>query len=119
MALVKKDLVVLKNTGKIHIVKDCMTEKDNIITIHDGHSRPTYGNSPFHNYFQGTFFNDGNYQLLKGVEIDEAIIGNHMQYQVVANGEGGYAVQRIDVYGTAGYAKAIMDLQGAVAELKK
>lgn len=115
MALVKKDLVVLKSTGKIHIVRDCMTEKDNIITIHDGHSRPTYGNSPFHNYYQGTFFNDGNYELLRGVEIDEEIIKNrkYMQYQVVKT-ESGHEIRQIDVYGTAGYARAIMDLQATV-----
>ena len=116
MALVKKDIVILKNTGKIHIVRDCMTEKDNIITIHDGNSQPTYGNSPFYNQFQGTFFNDGNYELVKGVEIDEELLkrNKYIEYQYVDK-----KIQRIDVYGAAGYSRAIMDLQKEVAELKK
>lgn len=114
MAKVKKDIVILKDTGKIHMVRDCMVERDNIITVLDGHSRPTYGNSPFHNQFDGTFFNDGNYELVKKVDIDEELLKGrkYIQYQYV-DGE----IQQIDVYGAKAYARAIMDLQAEV--LKK
>ena len=116
MAKVKKDIVILKHTGKIHMVRDCMTEKDNIITIHDGQSRPTYANSPYHNQFQGTFFNDGNYELVKGVQIEEELLKRqqYIQYQYV-DGE----IKRIDVCGTAGYARSILDLKEEVEALKK
>lgn len=110
MATVKKDLVIYKATGKIHMVRDCMVEKDNIISILDGHTHPTFANSPFHDPYKGKFFNDGNYQLVKGVEIEEEIIGKHMQYRYDVATE---QIERIALYNGMGFAHAIMKLQEA------
>ena len=115
MGKVKKDLVILKNGGRIHIVRNSMVEKDNIIKILDGHSAPTYANSPYVNQFQGAFFNDGNYKLVKNVEIDEEIIGNHFRY---AYDEVTKTVKLIDLYQGAGYAASINKLHEEIASLK-
>jgi hypothetical protein len=111
----KRDIVILKSTGKVAIIHPNMELRDGVVFRHTD-ATPGFQNSPFIEFHQHVFKIGVDYELIKNVEIPEEVMENKQRYMYDKKaGE----FRMIDTYVSAGYDRAIRDLQTKVEALGK
>lgn len=115
----KKDLIILKSTGKIVMIENKIEFKHGIAYRFDGKATPSFDACPFINPYTQSFKVGPDYLVVNGVQIDEEL------FKTISKEKYKYKYDvdtkkfsLLDTYLPAGYDKLLTNLVSRVEALE-